>query len=175
MDILDRQEGLAVLSGPGSFNDPDMLEVGNGELTYSENRAHFSLWCILAAPLFLGNDVRNMDDEILEIITNKELIALNQDKLCKQAEKVYDNGDIEIFLKPLENSDVGICILNRASTAQQFEMDWEYIDIDVKEEVWSIRDLWAHKNLKMTPNSLNVEIKPHDVRVFRLSCVETTF
>jgi alpha-galactosidase len=86
MQILDAQDGLARLSGPGSFNDPDMLEVGNGDLSLAENRAHFSLWCILAAPLFLGNDVRNIPDDVLNIITNKEVIALKQDKLCKLME-----------------------------------------------------------------------------------------
>lgn len=113
--------------------------------------------------------MRNLDDEILEIIMNKELIALNQDKLCKQAEKVYDKDDIQIFLKPLEGGDFGICILNRADALRHFEMKWKYLGIDVKEEDWSIRDLWAKKDLKMNTESIATEIKPHDVRVFRLS------
>ena len=167
MKILDQQDGLAELSGPNSFNDPDILEVGNGNLTMSENRAHFSLWCILAAPLFLGNDIANMKDEILEIITNKEIIALNQDKLCKQAEKVYDNKDIEIFLKPLLNGDIGVCILNRAEKTQQFELKWQHLGIDENSEL-SIRNLWTHSDLKNSKESIIVNIKSHDVSVFRI-------
>jgi alpha-galactosidase len=97
MQILDEQEGLASLAGPRAFNDPDMLEVGNGDLTDAENRAHFALWCMLNAPLILGNDLRTIPDDVLKIITNKEVIALNQDALCRQAEKVVDSGDIEVF------------------------------------------------------------------------------
>lgn len=109
-----------------------------------ENRAHFSLWCILAAPLFLGNDITKMEDETLEIITNKELIALNQDKLCKQAEKVYDKNGIEIFLKPLMDGEIGVCVLNRNENPQKFNLKWEYLGIDVTEKLW-IHDLWANK------------------------------
>ena len=82
--ILDQQVGLESYAGPGHWNDPDMLEVGNGDLTYDENKAHFSLWCILAAPLMLGNDVRTLKPEIHEILTNKEVIAVNQDPLGRQ-------------------------------------------------------------------------------------------
>ncbi|MDX1283569.1 MAG: glycoside hydrolase family 27 protein [Draconibacterium sp.] len=170
MKILDEQEGLAELAGPGAFNDPDMLEVGNGNLTLAENRAHFSLWCILAAPLFLGNDIAAMNEEILEIITNEELIALNQDPLCKQAEKVYDKNGIEIFLKPLANGDFGVCILNRNENTEKFNLKWEYLGINENEKL-SIQDLWENKKLKKSKKNLETTINSHDVKVFRIGKV----
>jgi alpha-galactosidase len=97
--ILDLQAGLESYAGPGHWNDPDMLEVGNGNLTIEENRAHFSLWCILAAPLMLGNDIRNQSPEIHQILTNKEVIAVNQDSLGLQGLKVRDDGDMEVWCK----------------------------------------------------------------------------
>ncbi|TNJ46046.1 glycoside hydrolase family 27 protein [Tamlana fucoidanivorans] len=168
MQILDSQEGLATLSGPDSFNDPDMLEVGNGKLTLSENRSHFSLWCILTAPLMLGSDVRNIPDEILEIITNKELIDINQDKLCKQAEKIYDENGIEIFLKPLLNKEMAVCILNRADFAQDLMLKWEDLGVD-EEEMILVRDLWLHKNIKKEGKYISTKIDAHDVMVLRIS------
>jgi alpha-galactosidase len=168
MQILDEQDGLAQLSGPNSFNDPDMLEVGNGNLSFAENRAHFSLWCILAAPLFLGNDVRNIPDDVLSILTNKEVIALNQDKLCKQATKVIDVNSIEVFLKPLNDGDWGICVLNRDEQSRQLELKWEDFDIQ-PETIDAVRDLWKHKNIKHAKKSIHVLIEPHDVKVYRLS------
>jgi alpha-galactosidase len=168
MQILDEQDGLAQLSGPNSFNDPDMLEVGNGDLSFAENRAHFSLWCLLAAPLFLGNDVRDIPDDVLSILTNKEVIALNQDKLCKQARKVSDANNIEVFLKPLSDGDWGICILNRDDKPRQVEIKWEDLDIQ-PETIASVRDLWKHENIKRAKKSINGLIESHDVKVYRLN------
>jgi alpha-galactosidase len=170
MQILDEQDGLARLSGPGSFNDPDMLEVGNGDLSLAENRAHFSLWCLLAAPLFLGNDVRNIPDDVLSIITNKEVIALNQDKLCKQAIKVSETDSVEVFLKPLLDGDWGICILNRNERPKQLKFTWDDFDIH-PESLASVRDLWKHKNIKHTKKAMKVHIEAHDVKVYRLTVV----
>jgi len=113
------------------------------------------------SPSFLGNDITNMNEEVLEIITNKELIALNQDKLCKQAEKVYDKNDIEVFLKPLKNGDWGVCILNRSEIEQQFKLNWDHLGIKVN-KLLAIRDLWLHKNLKtffFIPLFLRIVIK----------------
>lgn len=135
MQILDAQEGLAPLSGPNSFNNPDMLEVGNGKLSHAENRAHFSLWCILNSPLILGNDLRDVAQDVLEIITNKEIIALNQDPLCKQAVKVVDTGRIEIFSKPLANGDLGVCVLNRGGSPKTVIVEWEHLGLKTGSKV----------------------------------------
>ena len=146
MQILDEQEGLASLAGPGAANDPDMLEVGNGSLTEAENRTHFTLWCVLNDPLILGNDLRRIPEPVLRIITNREVIALNQDLLCRQAEKVVDTGDVEIFAKPLANGDVGVCVLNRAGTLQSVAVAWDQIGLSGG-AACRVRDLWKHQNL----------------------------
>jgi len=101
--ILDLQVGLENYAGPGHWNDPDMLEVGNGKLTADENKAHFSLWCMLAAPLMLGNDIRKATPETMGTLLNKEAIAVNQDPLGKQGVKVRDYGDLEVWSKVLQD------------------------------------------------------------------------
>ena len=100
-------------AGVGHWNDPDMLEVGNGKLTYDENRAHFSVWCMMAAPLILGNDLRKMPDNVLEIVTNRNLIAVDQDPLGKQAKRVFRSLSADILAKPLADGSVAICFFNK--------------------------------------------------------------
>jgi len=168
MEILDEQDGLASLSGPNSFNDPDMLEVGNGNLSAAENRAHFSLWCVLNAPLILGNDLRQIPAATLEVITNREVIALNQDLLCKQAEKVVDTGDIEVFSKPLANGDLGVCVFNRSGSGHEVAVNWNSLGLEAGSKV-KARDLWAHKDLGEFSGSIETSVPSHDVMVFRLS------
>ena len=158
MQILEEQEGLASLSGPNAFNDPDMLEVGNGNLSPAENRAHFSLWCVLNAPLMLGNDLRHIPDETLEVIRNREVIALNQDLLCRQAEKVVDTGNIEMFAKPLANGDLGVCILNRGGSPERVTVPWPRLGLKSGSTV-KARDLWAHKDLGEFSGSLEMSVE----------------
>ena len=171
MQILDEQEGLAPLAGPGAFNDPDMLEVGNGNLTEAENRAHFTLWCVLNAPLILGNDLRNIPEDVLKIVTNKEVIALNQDSLCRQAEKVVDTGDVEVFAKPLANGDVGVCVLNRAATTQEVAVKWDQLGLE-EGAAWHVRDLLDHKDIGTFTGQINTTVPSHDVVAYRLSRVK---
>lgn len=114
---LDMQQGLEKYAGPDNWNDPDMLAVGNGVLTESESRAHFSLWCMLAAPLFAGNDLSTMESANREILTNKELIGIGQDPLGKQGFKIKDYGELEVYYKPLQNEDAAICVFNRYDQA----------------------------------------------------------
>ncbi|MCF7848620.1 MAG: glycoside hydrolase family 27 protein [Kiritimatiellales bacterium] len=168
MHILDMQEGLEVLCGPGAFNDPDMLEVGNGKLTASENRAHFSLWCMLTAPLILGSDLRDIPDEVLEIITHKEMIAINQDRLCKQAVKVLDTGDLEIFTKPLSNGDLAVCVLNRGESAVEADVKWSDLGLEKGTEK-RVRDIWAGKDFGKYKDRIKSSVASHDVVVYRLS------
>ena len=105
-NIVSQQSGLESYSGPGHWNDPDMLEVGNGKLSLAENRTHFSWWAMLAAPLLAGNDLPNMKPEIKAILTNKDVIAINQDKLGKQAKKAYSDGEVEVWTRPLQGGAV---------------------------------------------------------------------
>jgi hypothetical protein len=135
--------GLWQFAGPGHWNDPDMLQVGNMKSDI-ENRTHFALWCILAAPLMAGNDLRKMSDAVRDILTNKELIAINQDPRGIQGYKVYDNGDHEIFNKPLADGTTAVLLLNRGSEAADITVTWDQINLKGRQKV---RDLWLDKDL----------------------------
>jgi alpha-galactosidase len=119
------QAGLAKYAGPGHWNDPDMLEVGNGKLTLDENRTHMSLWVLLAAPLLAGNDLSKMPPETAAILTNKEVIAIDQDPLGKQGDRVSAVGPVEIWAKPLKGGDkaVGPLQPRRHSAARHVEVE----------------------------------------------------
>jgi alpha-galactosidase len=184
---LDMQQGLEKFAGPGHWNDPDMLNVGNGVLSPSENRAHFSLWCILAAPLFSGNDIRNMNDIERQILTNTEVIAVDQDPLGAQGYKIRDYGEIEVFYKPLNNKDIAICIFNRFDYTVRINLDWSNFILkawngnsemllDTPQQKspgitnnYTIRDLWKKENIGITKESLNATISGHDVLMVKLS------
>jgi len=117
--ILDNYEIAADLSHyqrPGAYNDPDMLEVGIGDLTYEENRSHFILWCMLSAPLILGLDVCNADDKILSLITDTDFIGINQDSLLLQAFRVKLNDGLDLLIKPLADDRVAMCLFNKSDT-----------------------------------------------------------
>ncbi len=167
--ILDKQVGLEKYSGPGHWNDPDMLEVGNSGLTFIESKAHFSLWCMLAAPLMAGNDLRNMTEETREILTNKDVIAIDQDILGIQGFKIIDEGDFEIWEKPLINGDIAICLFNRGNKTIVKEINWEKLNIS---ENFKIRNIWLKKNIGKTKNNFKTEIVAHSVVLLRLSMEE---
>jgi alpha-galactosidase len=177
MYILDMQEGLRIYAGPDHWNDPDMMEVGNG-MSVSEDRAHFSMWCMLAAPLIAGNDLINMSKETIEILTNKEAIAINQDYPGIQGFK-YSTGDsVETWFKPLSNDEWAVCFLNRSSKAKEFEFVWEEQTVvdtfsnrqaNFKETTYNIRDVWAKKDAGTTKNNFTAIIESHDVVLLRLA------
>src|SRR5688572_17670559 len=123
LQILDMQDGLRKYAGPDHWNDPDMMEIGNG-MTVGEDRAHFSMWCMLAAPLMAGNDIAAMTKETKEILTNKEAIAIDQDALGIQGLKYSANEGLETWFKPLQNGDWAVCFLNRKEVAQKIDFDW---------------------------------------------------
>lgn len=173
--IIDINKKLADYAGPGGWNDPDMLTVGmfgnshsinSGKRKYGctldEYRTHMSLWCMMAAPLLSGNDVRNMADSTKEILLNAELIAINQDVLGKQAKSVATQGNCEIFVKPLSDGGVAIAVMNRAETPEETLVNFEEIGVPGKT---SVRDIWAHRNLKNT-GELKLTIAPHNTEVF---------
>ena len=179
LQILDLRDNnlLRRSSGPGHWNDPDMMEVGNG-MSLSEDRSHFSMWAMLAAPLIAGNDIRKMTDEVKEILTNKEVIAVNQDKLGLQGFKYYSSDDIELWLKPLEGGDWAACFLNRSIDEKELDFHWTkyYVNdnitnlrIDFKNQEYSMKNLWTHKNQGTTKQDLKTKIGGHDVLMFRLS------
>jgi len=162
---LDMQKGLEKYAGPGHWNDPDMLEVGNGALTVEEERAHFSLWCMLAAPLMAGNDIRNMTRQTLEIITNREAIEVDQDRLGMQGYKILDEDNFEIFMKPLANGDTAICLFNRGPEKKQFEINWAHYKISKGK---SIYDIWKHTITGSTNENYKIMLNRHDVIMLRL-------
>ena len=177
MQILDKQKDLRKYAGPGHWNDPDMLEVGNG-MSLNEDRAHFSLWCMLAAPLISGNDLRNISKETLSILTNAEVIAVDQDALGIECLKYLDFGNLEVYAKPLSNKEVAICFLNRGETAIPIDFNWKEFPVrdalsgmnfEFGNKVYNIRDLWLHKNIGSTATPLKATIPSHDVIMLKLS------
>jgi alpha-galactosidase len=127
ISIFDKQKDLARYAGPGGWNDPDMLEVGNGGMTNEEYKTHFSLWCMLASPLIAGNDLSNMTPETKAILTNKELIALNQDTLGIQATCYRDINDYQIWVKGLTNNEKAICLLNKTDEKKTVLVDFSLL------------------------------------------------
>jgi alpha-galactosidase len=162
VQILDLQDGLETYAGPGHWNDPDMLEVGNSKLTATENRAHFSLWCILAAPLMSGNDLRDMSDEVRTILTNKEVIAVNQDPLGMQGRRVKRAGELEIWSKQLQDGSRAVILLNRSKSEQPVSVAWE--DLGYPSHLTaSVRDLWQHKDLGKFTGNFSAPVPSHGV------------
>jgi alpha-galactosidase len=164
--MLDMQQGLEKYAGPDHWNDMDMLEVGNGVLTEEESRAHFSLWCMLSSPLFAGNDLSNMTPSTLQILTNKEAIAIDQDPLGKQGYKIKDDGAFEIFMKPLYNGDTAICLFNRNDKPLEVQVNWK--DLKFSDDL-VIKDLWKHKETGTTATAYKAVVKSHDVVLLRLT------
>jgi alpha-galactosidase len=166
--ILDMQVELADFAGPGHWNDPDMLEVGNEGLTFEESRAHFSLWCMLAAPLMAGNDVRTMSPEIRDILTDRDAIAIDQDPLGKQGYRVFADKHYEIWFKPLENDELAVCVLNVADTPAEIAFDWNRLQ-SMPGGTFKIRDLWRKADAGTTKEKFRQQLKSHDVALLRLS------
>ncbi len=163
---LDLQNGLEKYAGPGHWNDPDMLEVGNGVLTTEEEKSHFSLWCMLAAPLMAGNDLRSMSAATKSILTNKNLIAIDQDALGRQGYRVEIKEDFEVFVKPLQGGDTAVCLFNRGDQEKKLDVDWKTYHIAAGH---SIRDLWKDAAAGTTASPFRGTIGRHQVIVLRLS------
>jgi len=185
IDIIDFEvdNNLRIYSGPGHWNDPDMMQVGNG-MSIAEDRLHFSMWCMLAAPLLLGNDLRTMSDETLAIITNRKAISVNQDPLGVQALRLKREGDVEYWFKPLSDGNWAFCLLNRGEAAVDCPIVWN--DLSFTDEFsgcstsfesvsYEIDDVWADpahtpKKLPRTgKKNMKVTVQPHDVRMFILT------
>jgi len=162
LDILDMQDGIGSYAGPGHWNDPDMLEVGNGGMTELEYRSHFSLWAILAAPLIAGNDLRDMRPEIHDILTNKEVIAVNQDALGREGMRVERNGDADIWAKQLKDGSRAVVLLNRGGSESNMTVTWEEIGYPSQVNA-TVRDLWQHKDLGKFSGKVSATVPSHGV------------
>ncbi len=168
LNILDLQNGIESYAGPGHWNDPDMLEVGNGGMTTEEYRAHFSLWSILAAPLIAGNDLREMKPEIHDILTNKEVIAVDQDPLGSEGRRVLKNGDLEVWAKQMQDGSRAVVLLNRATTEKEIEFAWENLGYPSHLSA-SVRDLWQAKDLGQFKEKFSATVAPHSVVMVRVA------
>ena len=166
--ILDMQVGLESSAGPGGWNDPDMLEVGNEGLTAVESRAHFSLWAILAAPLMAGNDLRSMTAETRDILTNGEVIAVNQDSLGRQGRKVRDDGDLEVWVRELADGSRAVALFNRSTTAADIAVRWPEIGYPASLEA-QVRDLWAHRDVGRARGAYRANVPAHGAVMVRIT------
>ncbi len=176
LKILDMQEGLRQYAGPDHWNDPDMMEVGNG-MTVNQDRAHMSMWCMLAAPLMAGNDLTNMTKETVEILTNKDVIAVDQDSLGVQGFKYAATDSIETWFKPLANGDWAVCFLNRAKKPGNIEFDWKsqrvYDELskrvlDATQTEYELMNLWTKVASGTSKTILKAVVPGHDVLMLRL-------
>jgi alpha-galactosidase len=168
LDILDLQVGLEGYAGPGHWNDPDMLEVGNGGMTLDEYRAHFALWAMLAAPLISGNDLSTMSAETTAILTNREIIAVDQDPLGIQGRRAVKQGDAEVWVRPLAGGSQAVLLLNRGAERRSIVASWDtlrwpsYLQADV-------RDLWRQRNLERASGSIAIKVAPHAAVILKVT------
>jgi alpha-galactosidase len=165
--LLDQQVGLEKSAGPGGWNDPDMLEVGNGGMTVPEYRAHFSLWCLLSAPLMAGNDIRSMTPDIRDILTNKAVIAVDQDA-TQQGRRLRKNGDLEVWVKKMAGSAYALVLLNRGSAEAQIAVSWQELGLPFDAEL-SVRELWTNKDLGKIKATLVASVPSHDVVMVKVT------
>ena len=166
--ILEQQAGLEKYAGPGHWNDPDMLEVGNGKLSLAENRAHFSMWAMLASPLLAGNDLPNMKPEIKAILTNRDVIAIDQDRLGHQASRVYADGEVEVWTRPLSGGAMAVAILNAGSNrvaTHPFHLNLAALGLHGTQQA---KDLWTGKPVELTEN-MPIELPSHDILLVRIA------
>jgi alpha-galactosidase len=161
---FDQQIGREKYAGPGHWNDPDMLEIGNGGMTDTEYRTHMSLWSILAAPLLAGNDIRTMTDATKEILMNKEVIAVDQDKKGVQGTRVRKDGDLEVWSKQLDQG-VAVGLFNRGAEPAKISVKWT--EVGIKKNNPKVRDLWAHKDLTAA-TEYTAEVPSHGVVMLRV-------
>jgi alpha-galactosidase len=162
------QAGLSRYAGPGHWNDPDMLEVGNGTLTLEENRTHFSLWAMLAAPLLAGNDLPHMKPEIQAILTNKDVIAIDQDRLGRQGDRAYIDGEIEVWTRPLADGAMAVAMFNMLNkgryASHPFYLNIARLGLRGSQKG---KDLWTGKDVELS-DAQPIELGPHDVLLVRI-------
>ncbi len=165
---LDQSAQHASVARPGAWNDPDMLEVGNGGMTEDEYRAHFSMWAIMAAPLIAGNDLRDMSPATQAILTNREVIAVDQDPLGKQGILVWEGPPaLQVWSKPLQDGAVAVALLNRADT--QATINAAFARVGIRKDTALVRDLWSHADLGAFGKKFAVAVPPHGVAMVRMT------
>ncbi|MGC4232407.1 MAG: glycoside hydrolase family 27 protein [Niabella sp.] len=165
LKIIDLNADLYKYASPGHYNDMDMLQVGRG-MSYEEDKTHFSMWCMMNSPLLAGNDLRSMSKETLEILTNKELIAINQDIAHVQVRKIWKEDNVEIWFKQLKKKgQKAIAIMNRGSKDMVFNLTPGKAGIKKNNK---LRDLWLHKELGKTGTEKSITIPGHGIVVLKV-------
>jgi alpha-galactosidase len=163
---IETQAPTAPYAGPGHWNDPDMLEVGNGHMTDDEYRTHMSLWALAAAPLLAGNDIRTMSPVTKSILLNREVIAIDQDPLGRQASPVK-NGDLETWVKPLADGGAAVGVVNMGATAASATVLER--DLHLNGAVKTARDVWAHQDVQFKKGAYTAMVPSHGVLMLRVS------
>jgi alpha-galactosidase len=167
-DLLSQQAGLEEYAGPGHWNDPDMLEVGNGRLSLAENRSHFSMWAILAAPLLAGNDLPHMTPQIKAILTNRDVIAIDQDRLGKQGSHVYSDGEVEVWTRPLADGALAVAVLNVGSdrlSTHPFHLSLTKLGLHGP---LTGKNLWTGDKVTLSDHQ-PIELASHDILLVRVA------
>jgi alpha-galactosidase len=174
--IIDMRPNIRQFAGPDHWNDFDMMEVGNG-MTEGEDRAHFTMWCMLASPLIAGNDVRNMTDKTRQLLTNKNVISINQDKLGIQAFLQHQKDSVDTWIKPLADGSWAYCFMNRSQKPKTISYDFvsqpvtdtvAKRSIDFSKQTLRMQDVFTGKDLGKTEKALQVTVQPHDVVLVKL-------
>ncbi|HXI90851.1 MAG TPA: glycoside hydrolase family 27 protein [Blastocatellia bacterium] len=168
LKILDNpSQQHAEAAGPGGWNDPDMLEVGNGKMTDAEYRSHFSLWAMMAAPLIAGNDLRSMSQATKDILMNAEVIAIDQDAAGKQGTRIRVEGGSEVWAKPLKQKGaVAVVLFNRGEAAADISANWGEVGLPSGKA--KVRDLWAHTDRGVFTDSFKANVPPHGVMMLKI-------
>lgn len=168
--IIDLNANLWMYASPGHYNDMDMLQVGRG-MTYEEDKAHFSMWCMMHSPLLLGNDLTNMSKETVSIITNKEIIALNQSPFVYQGRRIIDFGELEVWAKPIVSTmsgEVAVALLNRSKNKETITFSLESVGLDDSEQ-YSVKDLWTKEVFPpSTLETISREVPGHGIIVLKI-------
>jgi alpha-galactosidase len=165
--VLDKQRGIAHCAGPDGWNDPDMLEVGNGGMTLDEYRAHFSLWCVLAAPLMAGNDIRSMTHEVRAILTAPEVIAVDQDPLGCAGDLVREDDGAEVWARELADGSQAVVLFERSGTARDVAVLWSDVGWDPRTRA-RVRDLWERADIGARTEGTTVRVPAHGAAMLRL-------
>ena len=166
LKIFKQNVVLNSYARPGHWNDPDMLEVGNGGMSETEYRSHFTLWAMMAAPLLIGTDLRTIKRQFLDILLNKEVIAVDQDPLGIQGRRISENQGIHVMVKPLQNQELAVALFNESGAAKPVKVTSAELGLDATRK-YQARDLWQHTQVPLG-DSLTVELPPHATAIYRI-------
>lgn len=166
--LADQNDKWASYAAPGGWNDPDMLEVGNGGMSTPEYRSHFSIWALAKAPLLVGCDVRSIDNVTLQLLSNKEVIAVNQDKLGVQGKKIKKVGDLEVWGGPLSGNRVAVVLWNRGSSTATITAQWSDLGLP-STTIVNARDLWGHSTQRSVKAQISAQVNAHDCKMYVLT------